>query len=73
MRIDDMIEQLDRSANRLSFSMIVAALTVGSSLIIQLDKGPRLWGLPLFGLIGFSLAGLLGLWLVFSIIRSGHL
>ncbi len=73
MRIDDMLQEMDRSANRLSFSMIIASLVVGSSLIIQLDKGPRLWELPLFGLIGFSLAGVLGLWLVFSIIRSGKI
>jgi ubiquinone biosynthesis protein len=73
MRMDDMIKQLDRSSNRLSFSMIIASMVVGSSLIMRLDKGPRLWDLPLFGLVGFTLAGLLGLWLIFNILRSGHL
>jgi ubiquinone biosynthesis protein len=73
VRMDDMIKQLDRSSNRLSFSMIIASMVVGSSLIMRLDKGPRLWDLPLFGLVGFMLAGLLGLWLVFNILRSGHL
>lgn len=73
MRIDDMLHEMDRSANRLSFSMIIASLVVGSSLIIQLDKGPRLWDLPVFGVIGFTMAGLLGLWLVFSILRSGKI
>ena len=73
IRIGDMIKQLDRSSNRLSFSMIIASMVVGSSLIIRLEKGPLLWGLPVFGLMGFILAGLLGLWLVFNILRSGHL
>lgn len=73
LRIDDMLDEIDLSANRLSFSMIIAALVVGSSLIMQLDKGPRLWGLPMLGVVGFLIAGFLGLWLVFSIIRSGKI
>ena len=73
LQIDELMREMDRSANRLSFSLIIASLIVGSSLIIELDKAPRLWGLPLFGLIGFSLAGLLGLWLVLNILRSRNL
>ncbi|MBN2105173.1 AarF/ABC1/UbiB kinase family protein [bacterium] len=73
MRIDDILNEMDRFANRLSFSMIIASLVVGSSLVVQIDKGPKLWDLPIFGLIGFLLAGIMGLWLVFNILRSGHL
>lgn len=73
MRIDDMLQEIDRSANRLSFSMIIASIIVGSSLIIQIDKGPQIWDLPVLGVIGFTLAGVLGLWLAFSILRSGQI
>lgn len=71
--IDRMIREIDRSSNRLSFSMIVAALIVGSSLIIHMDKGPALYGFSALGLGGFLVAGILGLWLVASILRSGKI
>lgn len=71
--LDRLTRELDRASNRLAFALIVAALIVGSSLVIQLQAGPRLFGLPLFGLLGFGLAAILGLWLVVAIIRSGRL
>jgi ubiquinone biosynthesis protein len=72
-RVDEVLGTLERSANRLSFSAIIAALIVGSSLIIRTDLGAQMWGVPVFGLFGFLLAGLLGLWLLFVILRSGKL
>lgn len=71
--LDRLIRELDRSTNRLAFALIVGALIVGSSLVVQLDIGPKLWGLPLFGFLGFGLAAILGLWLVLAILRSGRL
>jgi len=53
--------------------MIVAALIVGSSLIINIDKGPELYGYSALGMAGYLVAGVLGLWLVISILRSGKL
>ena len=71
--LEHFISELDKASNRLSFSMIIAALIIGSSLIIQLDKGLRLFGLPAIGILGFGIATILGLWLVIAIIRSGKL
>ncbi len=67
------ILEMDRSSNRLAFGMIVAALIVGSSLIIQLQRGPMVFGFSALGLIGYLIAGLLGLWLVVAILRSGRI
>ncbi|MBN1894704.1 phosphotransferase [bacterium] len=69
----NLIREMDRSTNRLSFSLIIASLIIASSLIIHSQKGPYLFGVPAFGLVGFTLAGILGLWLVVAIIRSGKL
>lgn len=69
--IDRLIREIDNSSNRLSFAMIVASLIVGSSLIINLDKGPTVYGFAALGLAGYLIAGLLGLWLIISILRSG--
>ncbi len=69
--LENFIEELDIMSNRLSFSMIIAALIVGSSLIIQTGMSPSLFGVPLLGIIGFFLAGFLGIGLLISILRSG--
>ncbi len=71
--LDDFTRELDRSSNRISFSMIIAALIIGSSLIIQLDKGPSIWGYPALGVVGYVLASVFGIWLLISIFRSGKL
>ena len=71
--LESLILNLDKSSNRISFSLIIAALIVGSSLIMQIDKGPMLFGFPLLGLIGYTVAGLLGFGLAIAILRSGRL
>jgi len=68
-----LILEIDRSSNRLAFAMIVAALIIGSSLIVHLRQGPEVLGIPALGLAGYLIAGLLGMWLVIAILRSGRI
>jgi ubiquinone biosynthesis protein len=62
-------------ANRLSFSIIVAALVVGSALVLA-GGAELVLRIPFVNLnlplaqIGFVMAALMGAWLVLSIIRS---
>ena len=65
-------DQLNRAANRISMALVIAALIVGSSIVMTVQGGPTLLGLPAFGLLGFVGAVLGGLWLVRSIWRSTH-
>ena len=71
--LDLFIKELDKSINRLSSSLIIAALIVGSSIIMQIDKGPLLLGFPVFAFLGYTIAALIGLWWVIAILRSGRL
>ena len=71
--LDRLINELDRSSNRLAFSLIIAALIVGSSMIMRLEAGPFLFGYSVLGIAGFMIAGVLGLWLAIAILRSGRL
>ena len=71
--LDRFIRDFDRSTNRLSFALIIAGITIGSSVIIHAGKGRLMFGYPSLGLIGFIIAAVLGLWLVWGIIRSGRL
>jgi ubiquinone biosynthesis protein len=64
--------QLNRSANRLALALIIAALIIGSSIVMTVGGGPELFGLPAFGLLGFVGAAVGGLWLVRSISRSNR-
>jgi ubiquinone biosynthesis protein len=63
--------QVGRSANRLSISMVISALIIGSSIVMTVGGGPKLFGLPLFGFTGFIAAVAGGAWLLFSVLRSG--
>lgn len=71
--LERFIRDIDRSANRLSFSIIVAALILGSSILTLSSVGGKIFDMPLFGAIGFLMAFVLGVWLLISIIRSGRL
>jgi ubiquinone biosynthesis protein len=71
--LDRLITELDKASNRLSASLIIAALLVGSAIIVTTDKGPKLFGFPFLALIGYVVAGIFGLWLVIAIFRSGRL
>lgn len=62
--------QLDRAANRITIGIVVAALIIGSSIVMTVPGGPKLFGLPFFGLFGFFSAMIAGGWLLISIWRT---
>jgi len=64
---------LDKASNRISFSLIISSILISSSLIMVAGKGPKIWGHPAFGIIGFIASGILGIYLIIGIIRSGRL
>jgi ubiquinone biosynthesis protein len=71
--LEELQHKLDRAGNRLSFSMVIAALIVGSSLILASQIGPQWGGFSILGLIGFLLAGMFGFLLIIAILRSGRM
>jgi len=71
--LDKFTSDFDRSINRLSTSMILAAMIIGSSIIMQTDKGPKIMDFPVLAFTGYTVAGFIGLWLVYAIIRSGRM
>lgn len=71
-RLDSFGHQIDHSANRLTMAILTASLVIGSSIVMTVEGGPTLFGLPLFGLLGFLLAFFNSIWIVFSIWRSNR-
>ena len=71
--LEPLIFGINRSSNRIAFSFIIASLIIGSSLIITTRTGPSIYGLPFLGLLGYTIAAILFLWLLILIRRSGKL
>ena len=63
--------QLDNAASRLTVGVVIAALIIGSSIVMTVPGGPTWLGLPFFGLLGFVGAVIGSIWLLLSIWRSG--
>lgn len=71
--LEKSIGELNRMVNRLVFSIVVASLIIGSSLVIRADAGPKMYGVSAFGFIGYAGAAVLAFWLLISILRSGKM
>ncbi|HAJ78354.1 MAG TPA: hypothetical protein DCO75_01160 [Fibrobacteres bacterium] len=71
--IDLLASKLDQAVNRMVFAIVLAALVIGSSVVIHSGMPPYLYGVPLIGVSGFIIAGLLALWLLFSMLRNKKL
>jgi len=72
--LDDFLENMQRVANRLVIALIVAGGLIGSSLIgIFATAGPQLLGVNIISIVGFVLSSVLGIWLLWGVIRSGRL
>jgi len=69
-RLDNFGRQLDKSANRLTMGIVTGCLIIGSSIVMTVNAGPKLFGLPFFGFLGFMAAFFNSIWIVWSIWRS---
>ncbi len=70
--LDHVVSELDLMSNRISSSMILSALILASALIIQSGMKPLVCGVPVLGAIGFVMSGIIGAWLVYSMLRRGR-
>jgi ubiquinone biosynthesis protein len=71
--LEKMLATHDQISNRISFSIIIAALIIGSALIVISEIPPLFYGISLIGIIGFLAAALMGIWLLVAILRKGRL
>ncbi|MEJ5210998.1 MAG: AarF/UbiB family protein, partial [Burkholderiales bacterium] len=71
-RLERFGNRIDRSASRLTLGILTASLIIGSSIVMTIEGGPKIFGMPVLGFFGFVLAVMNSIWLVFSIWRSGR-
>ena len=68
----DPLEDLSRIANRLTLSVIVAGLFIGSSVVYYARIQPVIFGIPIIGFLGYMAAFVLGVWVAWDIIRESR-
>ena len=72
--LDEFMGKLDVAFNRLVVALIVVGGLIGSSLIgIFATSGPQVLGVNVIAFIGFALSTVLGVWLLWGVVRSGRL
>ncbi|MFH1692602.1 MAG: AarF/UbiB family protein [Candidatus Omnitrophota bacterium] len=70
--LEKLIAMMDKVSSRLSFSVILAALIVGSSIVINTTSTTFFGRSHHLGVVGFIIAAVLGVWLLINILRSGR-
>jgi ubiquinone biosynthesis protein len=74
-RLDSFGRQLDRTLDRVAVGILTASLVIGSAIVLTVRDGPQFLGIPVLpalGLLGYVLAFLNSLWIVYGIWRSGR-
>jgi ubiquinone biosynthesis protein len=72
--LDEFMLRISIAFNRLVVALVVAGGLIGSSLIgIFAKQGPHLLGVNVISLLGFFISAVLGVWLLWGVVRSGRL
>jgi ubiquinone biosynthesis protein len=67
--LDRLQEGLQTASNRIALGVIIGSLIIGSSLIVNTHIPPYLLGYPMLGIVGYLLSAVLGLYVIWDIIR----
>jgi ubiquinone biosynthesis protein len=74
-RLDTFGDRLHGAVNRATVGIMTASLVIGSSIVMTVSGGPSVFGVSLLtycGLVGYLVAFVNSLWIIFSIWRSGR-
>jgi ubiquinone biosynthesis protein len=69
-RLDHLGWQVERALGWLSLGLVASALIIASAIVMTVQGGPTLWGLPAFGLLGYVGASAMATWLLIAIWRG---
>ena len=74
-RLDSFGRQLDSTLDRATVGILTASLVIGSAIVLTVDEGPSVLGIPVLGalgLVGYVVAFLNSVWILYGIWRSGR-
>ena len=69
--LEPAINSAERVSNRISYSLVLASLIIGSALIVHAKLDLK--EIPILGLIGFILSAIMAFGLLISILRHGRM
>jgi ubiquinone biosynthesis protein len=67
---EQLIAAIQRLANRVVAGLVLAALIIGAAMLAGVDTQATILGYPALAFVFFMVAGLMGLWLVITILRN---
>ena len=67
--LDELARSQDQISNRTVFAIVLAALIIGSSIMVLSDIPPKWHEIPVIGVVGFVVSGILGFSLLYTILR----
>jgi ubiquinone biosynthesis protein len=71
--LEGLDDALKTAANRIALGVIIGSLIIGSSMIVTTGIEPLLFGYPALGIVGYLISAILGLYVIWGIIRRhGH-
>ena len=62
--------EIDRSSNRVAYGLLIAALLITSAILLNIEKGPTILGIPFLSFLSFFFASAFTFILFISIIRE---
>jgi ubiquinone biosynthesis protein len=74
-RLDSFGDRVHSAIDRATIGIMTASVVIGSSIVMTIEGGPSLFGvplLPLCGFVGYLMAFVNSLWVIVSIWRSGR-
>ncbi|WEV46518.1 AarF/UbiB family protein [Bifidobacterium sp. ESL0690] len=69
---EEPLKQISDMTNRLTMALIVVGLFVGSSIVYYAGMKPIVFGIPVVGFMGYVIAFILSVWIVFDIYFKGR-
>jgi ubiquinone biosynthesis protein len=73
-RLDTFGRQLDRTLDRVTIGIMTASLVIGSAIVMTVEGGPKVLGVPVLtalGFLGYLVAFLNSVWILYGMWRSG--
>ncbi|OAM88324.1 AarF/UbiB family protein [Termitidicoccus mucosus] len=70
--LEDIDDAMKTAANRITLGVVIGSLIVGSSMMMTTQVRPYLFGYPALGVVGYLISAMLGLYVIWDIIRHGR-
>ncbi|MCB9188567.1 MAG: AarF/ABC1/UbiB kinase family protein [Flavobacteriales bacterium] len=68
--MDPTVKTLNRLGRQLIIVILVSSIILGSSVFILADTDPKLWGVPVYSLVGYLFASFMGVYLLLRLYKQ---